>query len=241
MSEIKNIRNCQFCGKKPVFGLTKKTGCQLHGDPVQYVTLGCKFSDCPAKPSVLGGDIYQNGEGKYFEETKVKARNLAIDKWGRTPTPQPASRTEAECVFTPLESLLRLADVSQNYTGKDADFKNVERTLTAPNPQPASAALEAVEVMADRLSNLDGMYAWDEERNTIRQALAQCVWQPIETAPKDGETVFLIYKHCNPNIGWQGCEGYYNPTNNAWSLESGYTEHPTHWMPLPAAPVVKGE
>lgn len=90
MSEIENIRNCQFCGKKPVFGLTKKTGCQLHGDPVQYVTLGCKFSDCPAKPSVLGGDIYQNGEGKYFEETKVKARNLAIDKWGKTPTTQPA-------------------------------------------------------------------------------------------------------------------------------------------------------
>lgn len=76
-------------------------------------------------------------------------------------------------------------------------------------------------------------------------------WQPIETAPKDGEPV-LLYK---PNermvgsyvtVGWwspddgegggvwhdkTGCLGYFSRIAEA---KQGY---PTHWMPLPQPPV----
>jgi hypothetical protein len=33
-------------------------------------------------------------------------------------------------------------------------------------------ALEALDAMANRLSDTDGMYSWDEERNIIRAALS---------------------------------------------------------------------
>lgn len=78
------VRLCPFCQSKPVFGLGRKTGCQLHGDPIQYVTLGCKNRDCPAAPTVTGGDMYQNGEGQYFKETEKKAREFAVQKWNGT-------------------------------------------------------------------------------------------------------------------------------------------------------------
>jgi len=37
--------------------------------------------------------------------------------------------------------------------------------------QSIEAALEALDAMADRLSDIDGMYSWDEERNTVKQVL----------------------------------------------------------------------
>ena len=72
---------CPFCKRKPSFGLTKKTGCQMHGDPIQHVTLGCKNPYCPAKPCVIGGDIYRNGEGQFFKETERKVREETIIEW----------------------------------------------------------------------------------------------------------------------------------------------------------------
>jgi hypothetical protein len=103
--------------------------------------------------------------------------------------------------------------------------------------QPVSAALMPECTTPDMYAHsptLQAAYKWG-----FAQALAQAggQWLPIESAPKNEKTIFLIYEHCNPNIGWQGCEGYYNPSSMTWSLESGYTEHPTHWMQLPAAPV----
>lgn len=70
---------CPFCGRKPIFGLTKKQGCQLHGDPMQYVTLRCCGVGCPARAGLLGGDIYDHGE--------TAARATAVERWNtRTDT-----------------------------------------------------------------------------------------------------------------------------------------------------------
>jgi hypothetical protein len=58
-------------------------------------------------------------------------------------------------------------------------------------------------------------------------------WQPIETAPKNGRSIFVIRRHSHlPNTA------IYN-TTMCWfeDLHSGDHLHDlTHWMPLPAPP-----
>ncbi len=64
---IEALKPCPFCKKKMTRGLTKKTGCQMHGDPVQYVTLSCGYQYCPVRPSITGGCRYRGGDKPKFE------------------------------------------------------------------------------------------------------------------------------------------------------------------------------
>lgn len=66
-------RDCPFCGSIPEIGLSKKTYCSLHGDPSQEVFVRCKKHDCPARPKVSHGDVFNGG----FD----KAKQEAIEKW----------------------------------------------------------------------------------------------------------------------------------------------------------------
>ncbi len=52
---------CPWCGKKPIVGLGKKGSCQLHGEPYQCVVISCTWQECPARPCVSRGDIYNGG------------------------------------------------------------------------------------------------------------------------------------------------------------------------------------
>jgi hypothetical protein len=70
-------------------------------------------------------------------------------------------------------------------------------------------------------------------------------WQPIESAPKDGTIVLLhggrtttagSYQPNNKKYPWVFLEDCGPDRVNQWE-EKG----PTHWMPLPAAPAVKGD
>lgn len=58
-------------------------------------------------------------------------------------------------------------------------------------------------------------------------------WQPIDTAPENGEHVQLF----RPN---QQFVGYYGGPDSGWRHNAPGLEaiwpHPTHWMPLPAPP-----
>ena len=68
-------------------------------------------------------------------------------------------------------------------------------------------------------------------------------WQPIDTAPKDGEDILvysypdIVSAHWETDVGDDG-EPY-------WALDDGHTRYyalrrhmhePTHWMPLPTPP-----
>jgi len=56
-------------------------------------------------------------------------------------------------------------------------------------------------------------------------------WQPIETAPKDGQNV-LVYNKYGIQIG---CWSVVQPE---WCYQDTYLpmRQPTHWMPLPEPP-----
>lgn len=84
--DLPELKVCPFCGGVPTFGLTKRTGCQLHGDPIQYVIIGCRNDKCKFKPSVTGGDRYAHGEtGAFFEKGEREAKELAIKYWNDRP------------------------------------------------------------------------------------------------------------------------------------------------------------
>lgn len=98
---------CPFCGSKPAFGLTKKIGCQMHGDPIQRVTLGCNNQSCAAKPMVTGGDRYANGEtGAFFKKGEADARALAVKYWNTryTMTSPHESMTDGDGLATQQEA-----------------------------------------------------------------------------------------------------------------------------------------
>ena len=68
------------------------------------------------------------------------------------------------------------------------------------------------------------------------ELLAPYQWQPIETAPKDGE-VILVSHIFNDQIYWvEAAKQKYG----AWFRPTGHAVHqPTHWMPLPSAEAIE--
>ena len=66
---------------------------------------------------------------------------------------------------------------------------------------------------------MDGVYAMSE-------------WQPISTAPKDGEWILLYEERDDEHAiecGFFDCGDWYGPDHI-------YTIYPTHWQPLPEPP-----
>lgn len=62
-------------------------------------------------------------------------------------------------------------------------------------------------------------------------------WQPIESAPKDGQRILSWRAHAvYPTIvGWDSDYAEWE------DLYGDHIYHLTHWMPLPAAPAPEGE
>lgn len=85
---------CPFCGGQPTKGLTKKTGCQMHGDPIQYAIIGCM--SCEPKPSFRGGCIYRGGDKPKF---KKEAYEEAAIKWNNRANTRPQPSGDAVQVW----------------------------------------------------------------------------------------------------------------------------------------------
>jgi hypothetical protein len=95
-----------------------------------------------------------------------------------------------------------------------------------------------------------GLGEWSRfgrEHKEARSALlahlegAEQKWLPIETAPKDGESVILGFKDFSAEGFWMD-----DPARNHWretgwffsddDILTGHPTHPTYWQPLPATP-----
>lgn len=61
-------------------------------------------------------------------------------------------------------------------------------------------------------------------------------WQPIETAPRDGENVLLADESGSMIVG------FWNNRTNAWDDGDyrSFMTWPTHWMPMPKPPRLTG-
>jgi hypothetical protein len=64
------------------------------------------------------------------------------------------------------------------------------------------------------------------------------IWQPIDTAPKDGNCVLLTTSGANKFSGMY--VAYWSDGIDEWKYSvEAIIRNPTHWMPLPEAPKVK--
>lgn len=64
-------------------------------------------------------------------------------------------------------------------------------------------------------------------------------WQPIETAPRDGTPVLLLFDDGLMEVGRH--YGHEADHHNGWWSNDGLDydyglDNPTHWMPLPEPP-----
>jgi hypothetical protein len=120
------------------------------------------------------------------------------------------------------------------------------------------ALLKALEDIKNNAGNPEKVYQISSA--AIQQALATPVqepvaWMPIETAPQDGtkilgwnekfgarETQMTFYGEGSPGFAaWKSRKG---PKESGWNWSEpksnwSHTWKPTHWMPMPAAPVLE--
>ena len=64
---------------------------------------------------------------------------------------------------------------------------------------------------------------------------ARMDWQPIETAPRNGEVVLVYAPNWRGGLIYAASEQYGYWTSNA-CVDDHFWEEPTHWMPLPDPP-----
>ncbi|MEJ5149004.1 hypothetical protein [Comamonas sp. MYb396] len=86
---------------------------------------------------------------------------------------------------------------------------------------------EALLLTSD-LEAILGRIAFLEAQLSARQA-APDGWQPIETAPRDGERILLSGPTGRISVG------FYEKIDGSWFWPLGLAQ-PTHWQPLPATP-----
>ena len=110
-----------------------------------------------------------------------------------------------------------------------------------------------IDGLADWLQHSQAMHASvahlpggaDHAADLVRweAAVRSMGWQPIETAPKDGEFI-LVYGWHSRAAGYPGRQLVVRWDGRAWeSADDGYGVYltPTHWVQLPAPPALPKE
>jgi Protein of unknown function (DUF551) len=62
------------------------------------------------------------------------------------------------------------------------------------------------------------------------------MWQPIETAPKDGKSFLACYGHQGNVMRIVHWMGLYGVWMSQGDVLHGFSTNATHWMPLPEPP-----
>ena len=74
----------------------------------------------------------------------------------------------------------------------------------------------------------------------LRTSAPPAVWQDIETAPKDGTPVLLLWFDAETGAAPMHRVGFWHSREQAWCdthrVLHNQHSHPTHWMPLPSPP-----
>lgn len=76
----------------------------------------------------------------------------------------------------------------------------------------------------------------------LEAMIRECGWRPIETAPKNGESILLcrsgfipLVGLFNESLGWVDFDEDDKSLRDLW-IEEGTEFAHTHWMPLPQPP-----
>lgn len=127
---------------------------------------------------------------------------------------------ELQAVFVTDEMVTHYLDAIHWYLGGLTDAE-VDKAKEA-----GSYARDAVRV------GLIAVLRSDEFKRLVEES----TWQPIETAPKDGETALLLWDgdESGPYVGYRG-EDF--PDDGACDVH-GIACYPTHWRRLPAPPAI---
>lgn len=141
MPELK-LKPCPFCGGIPRFDLGRREHCQLHGDVSQAVRLYC-YHDCPARPAVIAGDVYNGGLDKAKAEAAALWNKRFVPPKMPKATPPPSACALAYTIddlelnimctnrlkaagFTTLEELAALSQDDMKRIGlRHKDIKEV--------------------------------------------------------------------------------------------------------------------
>jgi hypothetical protein len=62
------------------------------------------------------------------------------------------------------------------------------------------------------------------------------MWQPIETAPKDGTRILLLTGRTEVAVGRWLDNSHTRMPWAGWTTDLGPSSRATHWMPLPRPP-----
>ena len=141
----------------------------------------------------------------------LRASLAAAEKeWDAQTTPLLWWKDHALKVETERDAAIARAEKAE----ADLKYVNEARTLDLADHQTK------IKEMAERIRKAEA------ERDAAR-------WQPIETAPRDGTTIWCYW----PGIyGRQGVGWFVWDEFEEWTTPTVHYGCPTHWMPLPAAP-----
>lgn len=111
-------------------------------------------------------------------------------------------------------------------------------------------------VLREAQVHITGMYAaaleQQAEIDQLRAKVAELKseWQSIESAPKDGTRILLFFPNDVGVISgeWNFEQFYANPKphfthdqEQRWGVRHMRANQPTHWQPLPPAPIAKAQ
>lgn len=95
----------------------------------------------------------------------------------------------------------------------------------------------AIRFMVDRPDNVSRQVDDLEARFAAHREAALLVWQPIDTAPRDGTDILVADHEAVTSAFW----GVHNPDVSPRLHRYGWVGQvdfaPTHWMPLPKPPL----